>query len=367
MFVLDVDRFLAIDISFRSCPSPSMPRSPLSKPTNSWVAEQQKEAPDALWASGARSYCEHAAGLATEFGDALSLSANGGAGEGGGDKQPSAKKAKPAAPAAAAAGVPAPSTSGGLFGGLGGGAAAGTSTFNFGSAAPAAALATSSLFGAPPAAGTSLFGAPPAPAGTNLFGAPPTGTFNFGGGAAAAAPPAAGGGGGFGFGGPGGAAAAADDDAEAEEEEETETVLDGGATILFKEKAKLHTQGPDKKWVDRGAGVLTVRAPSGGGEGGAAGASASSRRPYLVFTTDSGRVLLNAGCYRGLAAMKARKPHMVTASLATAAAGGGEGGGGAGGGGGAAAAPQISPTLFNLFAEGAADKFVAVLKEAASK
>lgn len=115
-----------------------------------------------------------------------------------------------------------------------------------------------------------------------------------------------------------------------------------------------------------------MRAPNGGeggGEGaaaaaGAAPASSSSRRPYLVFTTDSGRVLLNAACYRGLAAMKARKPHMVTASLANAAAGGESGGGG---GGGAAAAPQISPTLFNLFAEGAADKFVAVLKEAASK
>ena len=108
--------------------------------------------------------------------------------------------------------------------------------------------------------------------------------------------------------------------------------------------------------MDRGAGVLTVRAPnSEGGE-----ASTSSKRPYLVFTTDSGRVLLNAACYRGLAAMKARKPHMVTASLANAAAGGE-------GGSVGATAPQISPTLFNLFAEGAADKFVAVLKEAASK
>jgi len=68
-------------------------------------------------------------------------------------------------------------------------------------------------------------------------------------------------------------------------------------------------------------------------------------------------VLLNAGCYRGLAAMVARKPHMVTASLANAAEKSGEGGG----------APKISPTLFNLFAKGAADKFVAVLKEAASK
>lgn len=100
--------------------------------------------------------------------------------------------------------------------------------------------------------------------------------------------------------------------------------------------------------------MLTVRAPNG--ESGVAAASTSSggRRPYLVFTTDSGRVLLNAACYRGLAAMKARKPHMVTASLANAAVG--ESGGGA-------AAPQISPTLFNLFAEGAADKFVSCLKE----
>ena len=48
---------------------------------------------------------------------------------------------------------------------------------------------------------------------------------------------------------------------------------------------------------------------------------------------------------------------MVTASLANAAEEGGTAG----------APPRISPTLFNLFAEGAADKFVAVLKEAASK
>lgn len=206
---------------------------------------------------------------------------------------------------------------------------------------------------------SSLFGAPPpAAGGASLFGGPPTGTFTFGGGVPAAA-------GGIGFGGPGGAAAVAadDDDGGAEEEEEaTETVLDGGATILFKEKAKLHTQGPDKKWVDRGAGMLTVRAPSNSSEGGGA-ASTSLKRPYLVFTTDSGRVLLNAACYRGLVAMKARKPHMVTASLANVAekSSGGEGGGGS------AAPPQISPTLFNLFAEGAADKFVGVLKEAASK
>lgn len=349
----------SIDFCHRSPSSPPPPQcfaSPSDEPTNSWVAQQQKEAPNTLWAAGARSYCEHAAGLAKEFGDVLSASGDGGKGEG--DKQPSAKKAKPAAPAAADAAAPAaPSAAfggGGLFGSLGGGAAAAgtTATFNFGSSSAAAA---------PPAAASSLFGAPPPAAaggGAGLFGAPPTGTFNFGGGAPAAAA------GGFGFGGPGGAvaAAAADaDDGEAEEEEEaTETVLDGGATILFKEKAKLHTQGPDKKWVDRGAGVLTVRAPSTTSEGAAAAPTSSSKRPYLVFTTDSGRVLLNAACYRGLAAMKARKPHMVTASLANAAEkSSGEGRDGV--------PPQISPTLFNLFAEGAADKFVAVLKEAASK
>jgi hypothetical protein len=46
---------------------------------------------------------------------------------------------------------------------------------------------------------------------------------------------------------------------------------------------------PDKKWKDKGAGNLTLRRPAGGG-GGA----------FLVFTTDSGRVLIRAPLIKGM-------------------------------------------------------------------
>ena len=54
--------------------------------------------------------------------------------------------------------------------------------------------------------------------------------------------------------------------------------------------------------------------------------------------------------------LQARKPHMVTASLANAAAGGG----------GDDGAPTAAPVLFNCFAEAEADAFVAAMKGGAA-
>jgi hypothetical protein len=219
----------------------------------------------------------------------------------------------------------------------------------FGAPAPPPA---GGLFGAPPAPGTGLFGGPPPAPGAGLFGAPPAGGGfgGFGGGLGAPPPPAA----------------AAEEEEEEEEEEATPAALDAGAAIAFKAAARLHAMPPGAgRWVDRGRGVLTLR-EGGGGGGGDAGAS--SARPHIVFTTDTGRVLLNAALYKGLVTGKAKKPHMVTATLANAAAVAGEGGeGGEGGGSGSGAAPVLAPHLFSLGSEEEADAFSAALKEAVAK
>ncbi len=158
-----------------------------------------------------------------------------------------------------------------------------------------------------------------------------------------------------------------EEEAEEEEEEEAPTpaALDAGAAMAFKAgNARVHAMAAGTKaWVDRGRGVLTVRSP-GGGEG-AAPSSPSSTRPHVVFTTDTGRVLLNAVLYKGLVTAKARKPHMVTATLANAAALPGSEGGGGGGEG--AAAPALAPHLFTLASEEEADAFMGALKAAVAK
>lgn len=43
-------------------------------------------------------------------------------------------------------------------------------------------------------------------------------------------------------------------------------------------------------WKEKGQGLLTLRQPSGGGSGPA----------QIVFTTEAGRVLVNAALYRGV-------------------------------------------------------------------
>lgn len=253
------------------------------------------------------------------------------------------------------AAAPAP-----LFGAFGG-----TAAPAFGASAPASSDAPAppagGLFGAPPAAtGGALFGAPatggglfgaPAPAG-GLFGAAPaTGTttaplFSFGGGAAAAAP----------------AAADDDDDGPLDDGEKTEAALDTGAAIAFKTKAKMHAQGvgPDgkPKWAERGSGALTVRTPA-------------DARPHLVLTTDTGRVVLNAAIYKGMTAIKAKKPHIVAVNLANAAppppsVGGGDGEGDTApaAADAAAAAPKLAPHLLSFDSEPSADAFIEAVKKA---
>ena len=67
-----------------------------------------------------------------------------------------------------------------------------------------------------------------------------------------------------------------------------------GEEILFTTKAKLHRMvkgdGPSE-WKDFGVGHLSVRTQEKEGGG--------RSRPFVVFRTDSGRVLLNAAFYDG--------------------------------------------------------------------
>lgn len=69
------------------------------------------------------------------------------------------------------------------------------------------------------------------------------------------------------------------------------------AEVLFNERLHLMTQdGETKKWKDRGTGAFTVRL-SKPGEG------PSGQVSYIVFTTDSGRILINAPIVKGLKPM----------------------------------------------------------------
>lgn len=85
-----------------------------------------------------------------------------------------------------------------------------------------------------------------------------------------------------------------------------------------------------------------------------------------MLTTDTGRVPLNAGVYKGMQALKAKKPHLVTVALANAAAPRPSDDGGGGAPPPPASAPKLEPHLFNLGTEAAADAFIAALKAAAA-
>lgn len=99
--------------------------------------------------------------------------------------------------------------------------------------------------------------------------------------------------------------AAAADKGNAEEEEDgqqdaepSKVEIDTSkAELLYNERLHLMTQDSEtKKWKDRGTGAFTVRL-SKPEEG-------SSRQvSYIVFTTDSGRVLINAPIVKGLKPM----------------------------------------------------------------
>lgn len=83
-----------------------------------------------------------------------------------------------------------------------------------------------------------------------------------------------------------------------EEKEPSRVEIDTSkADVLYNERLHLMTQdGETKKWKDRGTGAFTVRlSKPGEGSGG--------QVSYIVFTTDSGRVLINAPIVKGLKPM----------------------------------------------------------------
>lgn len=137
-----------------------------------------------------------------------------------------------------------------------------------------------------PATGAFNFGSttnqPSAP--TSLFNfAPTTSTPTFGFGAAPAQPATQ---------------ENAEDDAEDEEEADDGPSLElesDNADILLSQRVGLLTS-IDQKWKDRGTGLLTIRQskqPSASGQ----------KVVYIVFTTDTGRVLINASLIKGLKAL----------------------------------------------------------------
>lgn len=97
-----------------------------------------------------------------------------------------------------------------------------------------------------------------------------------------------------GFGAPKPAVAAEDngdeDDGEGEDEQPSLALESTSADILMSKRVGLMSLNRDtKKWKDRGTGTVSLRRNKNG-----------SGSPYIVFTTDSGRVLLNAPLLPGL-------------------------------------------------------------------
>lgn len=201
-----------------------------------WVRDQ----PEAeLWTDGVDDYLRYAKELVSDYGDVLN-----------------------SAPAAEAAPAPTP--------GLGGFA------FGAGSAPPAAGGLFGSLASTGAAAGGGA-GAAPAFTGFN-FAASAAGNGALG--VAAGGQPATGAGG------------DAQEEEVAEEEPEPVGMPSADVDILSKHRVKLFSQ-KEGRLLNRGMGTLTLRRPS---EASGAGA----RPAYLVFTTDTGRVLINAPLIKGL-------------------------------------------------------------------
>lgn len=248
---------------------------------SNWVAGQAEDHEGELWIAGVEDYLKHARGLLSEFGDVVAAA---GAATGAAEPLPTRSIAERLSrPAADGASAPAAGSGGGLFPAL-----KPIATGTFGAPAPA-----SSAFGGAPA--PSLFGAPPA-SGAAAASAP---AFSWGA-AAAASQPASGGLFSITASVPAApaavaAAAAAEHGNEADEAApqvfKSEVVIgDAEAELLFKSRCRLYLQkAEDKSWADRGMGTLTVRQPKGATGGG-----------YIVFTMESGRVLLNARLYKNM-------------------------------------------------------------------
>ena len=154
--------------------------------------------------------------------------------------------------------------------------------------------------------GKSTNGAPPAAAGLFNFAAPQQNTS-----AAGAFSTSSGfGSGGFNFsakpfaqtttdaGAKGNAEEKEEDQQDGEDKEPSKVEIDTSkAEVLYNERLHLMTQDSEtKKWKDRGTGAFTVRLskPEEGSSG---------QVSYIVFTTDSGRVLINAPIVKGLKPM----------------------------------------------------------------
>lgn len=125
---------------------------------------------------------------------------------------------------------------------------------------------------------------PPAPP---AFQLPASSTPNLSFGGAALAAPGA-----FAFGTPAAAAPGpqADDDEAEPEEEPTEVAMGGDdVEVLLKQRVSMLSMTPEKKWKSMGQGTVTLRRPA-----------SSAARPFVAFTTDTGRVLLTAPLLKGL-------------------------------------------------------------------
>lgn len=120
-----------------------------------------------------------------------------------------------------------------------------------------------------------------------------------------------------------------DDEGEQQQEEPALQVQPANAEVLGRFRAKLMSQSiKDKKWKDRGLGTLTLRKATD---------PEASKTPYLVFTTDSGRVLVNAPLVKGIRpTLMTKQPSSVIMCLFNAIKeeedAEEEGGGGGGGG-----------------------------------
>lgn len=265
----------------------------------SWVKEQKASAPLELWTDGVEDYLQYAKKLTEDFKDvvkeagqasaeaAAQPAAANGARREAGEEAPAAKK--PAAglfsfSAAPAAGLGKPplgagtAAGGGIFGAL---PSTGAVPAFGASSAPAFGASSAPAFGA---SSVPAFGAGSAPAfgGFGAGSAPAFGGFGAGTGSSLFTMSSAGT-----LGGSQQAEEEGDEEGEGEEQaaEPAVQLESEGVEILVKQRIKLMVC-EDRKWKDKGAGTLTLRR--------ATGEEAAGKRPYLVFTTDAGRVLVNA-------------------------------------------------------------------------
>lgn len=91
------------------------------------------------------------------------------------------------------------------------------------------------------------------------------------------------------------------------EEDGDQLQVDGGSTadVLFSKKVHLLSQDPEtKKWKDKGTGTFSLRKSKDSGDG--------KRVSFIVFTSATGKVLINAPVIKGMKPMvNAKSPSNV--------------------------------------------------------